>query len=167
MEVSGPASPSLRPNLTRKLLNHPACRKSQCICARQQDVSPPPKRCWSDAATMHLRPATLADLPATASMSVDAFWNDELYVYTNPWRTRYPDDFRDSFLRRNRRRYWSPDFICHVAVTDPGDEGHRSGGRVVGYAVWERKGTSEEAKAWRRQTWRGCRHDQSVSRRCI
>lgn len=105
---------------------------------------------------MYLRPATLADFSATASMSVDAFWNDELYVYTNPWRAQYPDHFRDLFLRRHRLRHWSPGFVFQVVETDEGDKGHRPGGTIVGYAVWERRGTSDAAKAWRKDTWRGC-----------
>ena len=121
-----------------------------------QDVSLSSLPYLPSVATMHLRPATPADASTTASMSVDSFWNDEFYVHINPWRAQYPDDFRDSFLRRKRLRLWSFDFISHVAVTDEGDEGHLPGGRVVGYAQWERKGTSEEAKTWRKSTWRTC-----------
>ena len=128
-----------------------------------QHGPPAPKLYRAHAAKMQIRLAKLDDLPAMASMAVDAFWNDELFVHTNPWRAQYPDDFRDFFLRRYKRRYWSPDFTNYVAVTDARDEGHCLGGKVVGYASWQRKGTSEEAKAWRRQTWQGCRHTQIVS----
>jgi len=106
---------------------------------------------------MYIRPATPADFSATASISTAAFWNDELYEYTNPWREQYPDHFRDFFLRRHRLRYWSPGFVFQVVVTDAGDKGHTPGGTIVGYSIWQRKGTSEEAKRWRRCTWRACR----------
>lgn len=107
---------------------------------------------------MHIRLAEPTDFSAAASMSVDCFWNDELYVYTNRWREQFPDHFRDFFLRRHRLQYWSPAYIFFVAVTDPGDHGHRLGGRVVGYTVWQRKGTSEEAKRWQTGTYWGCKH---------
>ena len=106
---------------------------------------------------MHIRPVTPEDFSSTASISVDAFWNDELYDYTNRWRAQYPDHFRDSFLRRHRLNYWSPSTTFHVAVTDHGDEGHVPGGKVVGYSVWERRGSSVEAQRWRKQTLRGCK----------
>ena len=106
---------------------------------------------------MHLRPATPADAFATASISVDSFWNDEFYAHIHPWRAQYPDDFRDSFLRRDRLCFWSSNSVCHIAVTDEDDEGHLPGGRVMGYAMWERKGKSEAAKKWRKRTWRACR----------
>ncbi|MCJ1454170.1 hypothetical protein MMC28_004521 [Mycoblastus sanguinarius] len=102
---------------------------------------------------MHTRPATPADFSATASLSVDCFWDDELFAYTNPWRRQYPDHFRDSSLRRHRLRYWSPGFIFHVAVTDDGDEGHKEGGTVVGYAIWQRRGTSDAAKIWLKDSY--------------
>ncbi|KAL6720921.1 hypothetical protein ACLMJK_000020 [Lecanora helva] len=104
---------------------------------------------------MHIRDVIPADFSETASMSVDAFWDDELYAYTNPLRAQYPNDFRDLFLRRHRLRYWSSGYIFHVAVTDDGDQDHISGGKVVGYAIWSRRGTSDLAKAWRKQTLRG------------
>lgn len=103
---------------------------------------------------MHIRPATLSDFSSTASMSVDAFWNDELYEYTNPWRSQYPDHFRDLFLRRHRLRYWSPGCVFYVAVTDLGHDVYPAG-RVVGYAIWERRGTSDAAKRWQKQTFGG------------
>ena len=106
---------------------------------------------------MHIRPATPDDFFYTASMSVDCFWNDELHEYINPKRGQYPSHYRDAFLRRHRLRYWSPEIVFYVAVTDPGDKDHLPGGKVVGYSAWERKGTSEIAKSWRKYTWRGCR----------
>ena len=107
--------------------------------------------------TMYLRPATPHDFSATASLTVSCFWDDELFVYTNPKREQYPEPFRDAFLRRHRLRYWSPGFVFWVAVTEPGDAGHEAGGRVVGYAIWERRGTSDTAKRWRKQSWRSSR----------
>lgn len=86
-------------------------------------------------------------------MSVDAFWNDELYTYTNPRREQYPDHFRNLFLHRHKTRHWSPGFVFHLAVTDDRDVTDPEE-RVVGYAIWERRGTSEEAKKLQKQTYR-------------
>lgn len=105
---------------------------------------------------MHICPAKPENFSSTASMSVDAFWNDELYVYTNTRRDQYPNHFRDLFLRRHRLRYWTPGYIFHVAVTDEGDDGHTEGGTVVGYAIWERRGTNDAARGWRKDTFWSC-----------
>jgi hypothetical protein len=107
---------------------------------------------------MHLRPAEPSDFSATASMCVDAFWDDELYKYTNVWREQYPEHFRDHFLRRHRLRYWSAGHVFHVAVTDEGDIGQfpGEGEKVVGYAIWQRRGTSQTAKRWQKQTPWAC-----------
>ena len=104
---------------------------------------------------MHIRPAHTIDFSAIASISVDCFWDDELYNYTNPYKVQYPDHFRAYFVRRFNGRYWTPGFLFYVAVTDEGDEGHEEGGdeegKIVGYAVWYRIGTSEQALMWQRQ----------------
>lgn len=105
---------------------------------------------------MHIRPAISSDFPATASISVLCFWNDELYQYINPWREQYPDNFRSLFLRRDKLHSVTPGNVFHVAVTDEGDEGHEGDGKVVGYAAWERKGKSEAALKWRRDTHWDC-----------
>lgn len=104
---------------------------------------------------MHIRPVKPEDLSSTASISVDAFWNDELYAYTNVWREQFPIDFRNLFLRWHQLRYWSPGYVFHVAVTDEGDHGHEEGGKVVGYAIWERRGTSDVARGWQKDTYWG------------
>lgn len=106
---------------------------------------------------MHLRSVTPEDFFYTASMSVDAFWNDELYVYTNARRGQYRNHFRDSFVRKHRMRYWTPGSVFQVAVTDEGDDGHTKGGKVVGFATWERRGTSDVAKSWQKDTCWGCK----------
>lgn len=105
---------------------------------------------------MHIRPATPSDFSSTASLSVPCLWNDELYEYTNPYRENYPDQFRSLFLRRHKLRFVTPGFVFHVAITDDGDDGHEGEGRVVGYAVWERKGDSDAAMKWRGDTWWNC-----------
>ncbi|KAL9579279.1 MAG: hypothetical protein Q9212_005202 [Teloschistes hypoglaucus] len=120
---------------------------------------------------MHIRRATSFDFPTTATFSVAAFQDDELYRYTNPHIHHYQDSFRRYFLRRQRLRNNSPGYITFVALAEPfqttnkdaakervGDaaQGGRSRGsceEVAGYAVWYRHGTTEAARSWHTQSW--------------
>ncbi|KAL8760503.1 MAG: hypothetical protein Q9184_003323 [Pyrenodesmia sp. 2 TL-2023] len=125
---------------------------------------------------MHIRRAVASDSPTTATFSVPAFLNDELYRFSSPFAAEYPEDFRNFFLQRQRRRHVSPGQIYWVAVLDQIDEAkasgigqenaapenrshkeHQEGDKVVGYALWSRYGDSEEAKRWQKQTWAECR----------
>ncbi|KAL8926557.1 MAG: hypothetical protein Q9208_002884 [Pyrenodesmia sp. 3 TL-2023] len=71
---------------------------------------------------MHIRRAVPSDFPTTATFSVPAFLNDELYRFLFPFAAQYPEDFRNFFLQRHRRREVSPGQIYWVAVLDPIDE---------------------------------------------
>ena len=105
---------------------------------------------------MHTRPATPSDFPDIADISVLSFWNDELYAFTNPYKTTYPSDFRSFFLRRTHLRHWTPGFVYQVAVTDEGDAGHVHGGKVVGFANWFRKtGPEETDLEWQKDSMTG------------
>lgn len=105
---------------------------------------------------MHIRPFQPEDISAAASIAVSCFSDDELYNFTNPHKAQYPDDFRAHFVRRLRLRYWTPGYVFYVAVTDDGDQGHEEGGRVAGFAVWQRTGNSAEAMRWQQQSIRSC-----------
>ena len=105
---------------------------------------------------MHIRLATAHDVPATASLSVSAFANDELFEWMCPHRTVYPTHFRAHFLLRYQARFWSSDFVFYVAETDKCDDDWSGAAEVVGYAIWSRRGNSEVAKRRRqsRDGWR-------------
>lgn len=124
---------------------------------------------------MRIRRAVSSDFPITASFSVPAFLDDELYRFLFPFAAQYPEDFRNFFLQRHRQRDLLPGQIYWIAVLDPTDGlkahwvGHHDeesvdrkqaenheGGRVVGFALWRRYGDSEEAKQWQTQTWAEC-----------
>lgn len=100
---------------------------------------------------MHIRLAILNDCSTTASFSILGFDNDELFEWTNPRRREHPDHFRYYFLRRHQARYWSPEHVFYVAVTDKQDKDWSGASQVVGYAVWQRRGESDMAKSWRIQ----------------
>lgn len=124
---------------------------------------------------MHIRHATSLDFPTTATFSVAAFQNDELYRYTNPYINQHQDSFRRYFLRRQRLRNNSPGYITFVALVDSnkttdedaakervghaGQADRRYGTteeEVAGYAVWYRHGVTETAKSWHQQSWGEC-----------
>ncbi|KAL9043786.1 MAG: hypothetical protein Q9214_003039, partial [Letrouitia sp. 1 TL-2023] len=109
-----------------------------------------------------IRSARRTDTPSTATLSVAAFAHDELYCYLNPHKRRFPDHFRDYFLRRYKLRLADPTFHFLVAELEAGDEGYvREGGdgdNVVAYAIWTRKSLNpslslDGVAAIRRQTW--------------
>ncbi|KAL8628297.1 hypothetical protein Q9189_005988 [Teloschistes chrysophthalmus] len=68
---------------------------------------------------MRIRRATSLDFPTTATFSVAAFHDDELYRYTNPYIGQHKDSFRRYFLRRQRLRNNSPGYVTFVALVDP------------------------------------------------
>ncbi|KAL9610091.1 MAG: hypothetical protein Q9167_005170 [Letrouitia subvulpina] len=109
-----------------------------------------------------IRSARRSDTSSTATLSVAAFAHDELYCYLNPHKARYPDHFRDYFLRRHKLRLVDPTFHFLVAELEPGDDGYvGDGDNVVGYAIWTRKSPNPDAVAattsWgqrrQRRTW--------------
>ncbi|KAL8647044.1 MAG: hypothetical protein Q9210_005790 [Variospora velana] len=120
---------------------------------------------------MRIRRATPGDLSITSTFSVPSFIHDELYQFTNPFAARYPEDFRQYYLRTHRQRNVLPGYVFWVATLDPADLPEERGvenmeaqvddarmkhdhdEKVVGYATWRRYGESEEAKRWQLQTW--------------
>ena len=103
---------------------------------------------------MHIRPATLSDLSTTSTIAVSAFWNDELYGWLYTHKDKYPEHVRDSILQKHRRRYWYADYVIYVAETDEEDKDWSGKPQVIGYAIWQRRGDSEAAKAWQKWSWR-------------
>ena len=103
---------------------------------------------------MHIRPATLADCSQTSSLSVTSYNDDELFAWMNPRRKEYPDHWRYFFLRRQQMRYWSPEQVFYVAVTDEQDNDWSGQSQVTGYAIWARRGDTKAATSWRKQSLR-------------
>ncbi|KAL1959450.1 hypothetical protein VTO42DRAFT_1895 [Malbranchea cinnamomea] len=116
---------------------------------------------------MHIRRAQASDLPACADIVAAALCDEELIAYLCPRRREYWDEYRDSALRRIKRRFYSPGWVLWVAVTDEKDGEEE--GKVVGYAAWHRIGEGEEASRWKKSvaggdggwlwmTWCGFQH---------
>ncbi|KAK2801316.1 hypothetical protein FQN51_005416 [Onygenales sp. PD_10] len=99
---------------------------------------------------MHIRPLQPADFSDAATLLADAFRDDEVFIHLYPGRMQYYSHYRASFLHRIKLRFSTPGWITYVAVTDPGDDGPgQPGGKIVGYAAWERKGDSDAARQWK------------------
>ena len=116
---------------------------------------------------MLIRPARRSECSQTATLSVAAFRDDELYRYLDPYQDQYPAHYRDYFLRRHKLRFVTPEYHFFVATLEEGDEGYEAGDeaeQVVGYSMWSRKGESDVAKRWnRKQTWAECEYSQHSS----
>lgn len=115
---------------------------------------------------MFTRTATASDLPDIADIASKCFMDDELFSFITPYRHKFPLDFRNSFLRRLRTRFWTPGFTINVAVLEAGDktaegEGRRdegqAEGKIVGCAVWDRIGEDDAAQRWKNKGWTGCK----------
>jgi GNAT superfamily N-acetyltransferase len=114
---------------------------------------------------MHLRPLAESDIPRLVDIVVRTNYDSPIAHYKNPTIDACPLSFRRQCSRRLKLNLTRPGMICWVAETDEhdrlqdkyfGDESHqssnegRSGGLVVGGAIWVRKGTGPVAKNWQR-----------------
>lgn len=97
------------------------------------------------------------DLPEAADAAAAGLCDDQLTAALCPRRHEYYDDYRSTFQRRITERFYRG-YVLWVAVTDEEDEdaddeedvdAGGKGGRIVGYAAWERAGKGEEARRWR------------------
>ena len=120
---------------------------------------------------MHLRPALPSDLPTVAAIVCSSFGYDELYTYTNPYLTQYPDSFYACMLLKVKQSFIKLGFQVFVCVSDDRDSEwlpaalasdaaktsfgrldtlQPSGEVVLGYAAWHRQGPKDlpTVKAW-------------------
>lgn len=105
---------------------------------------------------MHIRPASLADVPVLAEIGAKAFANDPIHAYLFPWRSQYPDDFYRFFEEDIRKALATVGQLVMLAeiddtdqfpentVSPPGD----TAGRVVAYATFIRSGNPAECALW-------------------
>ncbi|TKA75327.1 hypothetical protein B0A49_03611 [Cryomyces minteri] len=77
-----------------------------------------------------IHPLDPSDIPAVADIGATAMHDDELFTFLCPHRDLYPSSFRQHFVTSLKKRYHTPDTHVFVAKT---------GGTVVGYAVWSRE----------------------------
>lgn len=83
--------------------------------------------------TIHLRPASEADLPTIVDLSTSAFPPEKDAIVRNlfPGDLHYSDGIRNARIARKSVKFSLKSTIMMVAVDDASD------GTIVGYAVWE------------------------------
>lgn len=95
---------------------------------------------------IHIREATLADIPRLAEIWSIAFDNDTFYNVIFPRRVEFRDDYRNMWTTRLRRRFLGLGERYLVAETDVEEANGRSRKEIVGWASWFRMGSSEAAQ---------------------
>lgn len=97
---------------------------------------------------MPIRQATWSDIPAAASVSAAAFFDEDLFgPVMHPHRHRYPTHLSLWFLRQLRKDFFNP--CCVMLISHPVSEPNT----ITGVAVWGRKGPgADDLKA--AQSWR-------------
>ncbi|MCJ1484509.1 hypothetical protein MMC06_004680 [Schaereria dolodes] len=107
---------------------------------------------------MHLTPLTPAHLPSCATLTANAFLDDNLFTYLNPRRHAYPAYFRQYFLRLLRFELNQAGTALRVCVSDDADGwwDESVGEEVLGWALWEWHGEergSREGDVWAVDGW--------------
>ncbi|KAF8246734.1 acyl-CoA N-acyltransferase [Wilcoxina mikolae CBS 423.85] len=99
-----------------------------------------PMKAPPEPLAFHLRPATLSDAPAMASIASTAYLNSALTRFLSPHVYTYVNDYIYSFERRIRTRMTSPRNISVVAIEDDTEI-------IIGYAQFLRLGYDSAALA--------------------
>ncbi|KAI9823386.1 MAG: hypothetical protein M1826_007742 [Phylliscum demangeonii] len=102
---------------------------------------------------MHIRPLQPTDFPAAASISAEAFWDDEQFSWRCPGKAQFPEHFRQSILRLWKTRARTPGCVVIIAETDERDPDWQGEPEVIGGAIWQRHGQSAAAKGWQRESF--------------
>lgn len=109
--------------------------------------------------TMHIRPATIKDIPRIAQIGATAFAQEPIYARFFPWRAQYPLDFLRFFQEDITKMLMAPGEVVMVAETDESDgnlEGSEAnligGSKVVAYATFVRHGNAQELAQWKPDT---------------
>jgi GNAT superfamily N-acetyltransferase len=93
---------------------------------------------------MYLRYARPEDEPLMVSMCTRAFFNDDLFGRViHPFRQNYPDDVKVYWHETLRREWTRP--RTHVLVAVEGPKFIQGIETIVGLAIWERQGDSNDA----------------------
>lgn len=94
-----------------------------------------------------LRLAKWDELPTVAEIGTAAFGEDPIYLHFNPWRSVYPDEWRDSFLHTLQWRFAEPGSVVLVAELE--HDGKKS---LAGYLTATRRGADAQPLAsWMQQ----------------
>lgn len=97
---------------------------------------------------MKVRAATLADLPTTTDIAIEAFQDDFLYQWMYPQKNQFPADYRAASLLRQKHNLYTPGCCFLVAETEPSDQQWSGHPKISGYAIWDRVGHTAAAAPW-------------------
>lgn len=95
---------------------------------------------------LHMRAATLADIPRLAEIWAIAFLDDPFYNTIFPWRSEFMDDYRAMWTRKLQKRFLGPGEWYIVVEVDVVDAGGQSRREIAGWASWKRMGSSKAAE---------------------
>lgn len=95
---------------------------------------------------MHLREATLADIPRLAEIWSIAFHTDPFYDTIFPHRSEFFDDYRNMWTTKLHKRFLQLGEQYIVVETDVMDTNGKSRTEVTGWASWKRMGSSKTAQ---------------------
>ncbi|KAF7596927.1 hypothetical protein BBP40_011973 [Aspergillus hancockii] len=98
--------------------------------------------------TLH-RVTTLEELEPLYHIAADAWRDDPLFNWFFPGGHEHPEDLIALWKCILQVEFYDPGkFVLAARLQDPEDDGSLPG-KVVGFAVWERKGASHAARSWR------------------
>lgn len=95
---------------------------------------------------MHMREATLADIPRLAEIWSIAFLKDTFYNTIFPHRSEFLVDYRNMWTRKLQGRFLQLGERYLVVETDVVDTDGQSRKEITGWASWKRMGSSKAAE---------------------
>lgn len=95
---------------------------------------------------MHMRDATLRDIPRLVEIWITAFLADSSYDAVYPWRHERPDDFQRLYAKNITTAFLQGSQRYLVVETDVVNGNGRSETEIVGWTSWTRNGSSQAAQ---------------------
>lgn len=95
---------------------------------------------------MHIRDATLSDIPCLVEIWLIAFRTEPDYKVTFPWRNEFPDDYKRLWTTRFTAAFLEAEERYLVVETAVVDGNGVSRLEITGWTSWTRKGSSQAAE---------------------
>lgn len=95
---------------------------------------------------LHMRAATLADIPRLAEIWAIAFLNDPFYNAIFPHRSEFLVDYHKMWVTKLQKRFLQPGDWYIVVEVDVVDASGRPRKEIAGWASWKRMGSSKAAE---------------------
>lgn len=95
---------------------------------------------------LHMRAATLADIPRLAEIWAIAFLDDAFYNTIFPRRSEFMADYRAMWARKLKKRFLGLGEWYIVVEAEVVDASGQSRMEIAGWASWKRMGSSKAAE---------------------